>query len=215
MAANWLDQELGEVERYEELLASCRLSANPVGRLVLALFQAATPQRERWSDDVCTGLQLVEHLQDVGEDARRGRVYLAAEDRRRWGCRTEDLLAPTASPGLRRVVADYARRARLLLGSAVPLVADLSGLARLAVAGFAAGGLAALDAIWAADGDVLGVSCRPARRDVVRHALALLLPPAPGPRQGRSAGSPVAGEGTELSGSLEPLAEALLIGGRR
>ena len=53
-------------------------SANPVGRLVLAVFGASTPEHERWSDAICTGLQLVEHWQDVAEDAAAGRIYLPA-----------------------------------------------------------------------------------------------------------------------------------------
>ncbi|MCK4176607.1 squalene synthase HpnC [Aciditerrimonas ferrireducens] len=174
LAANWADQELGEVASWEALLASCALSANPVGRLVLAVFQAATPERVGWSDEVCTGLQVVEHLQDVGEDARRGRVYLAAEDRRRWGCTVLDLQAERASEALRRLVADYARRARGLLGAAVPLCASLGWPAKVAVAGFAAGGLAALEAIEAAGFDVLGVACRPRPQAVARQAARVL-----------------------------------------
>ena len=63
----------------------CRLSANPVGRLVLAAFGAATPERRRWSDAICTGLQLAEHWQDVAEDAAAGRIYLPADDMARFG----------------------------------------------------------------------------------------------------------------------------------
>ena len=69
------------------------LSAAPVGRLVLAVFGASTPERVALSDKVCIGLQVVEHLQDIGEDARRGRVYLPAEDMERFGCTEADLLA--------------------------------------------------------------------------------------------------------------------------
>ena len=56
-------------ETFEDLVGYCRLSANPVGRMVLAIFGVATPQRNAWSDSTCTALQLVEHWQDVAEDA--------------------------------------------------------------------------------------------------------------------------------------------------
>lgn len=175
VAANRLDQVLHDYQTYDQLLGSCELSANPVGRLVLAIFGAATPKRLALSDDVCTGLQLAEHLQDVGEDAHRGRRYLPAEDRHRWGCTDDDLLAATASPALRHLVGAYAGRARSLLESAVPLAGGLPRRHRLAIAGFAAGGLAALDAIDAAGGDVLAVACRPAPSAVLRHAARIVV----------------------------------------
>lgn len=179
VAANRLDQVRTVYQTYDQVLGSCELSANPVGRLVLAVFGAATAERVALADDVCTGLQLAEHLQDVGEDARRGRIYLAEEDRLRWGCHEADLRGPTAGPALRGVVATYTARARQLLLSAVPLVASLSGRHRLALAAFAAGGLAALDAVEAAAYDVLGMACRPSpvRRVALAATLAAGRPP--------------------------------------
>ncbi len=175
VAANRLEQLVSRYRTYDQLLGSCELSANPVGRLVLAVFGVATADRLERSDAVCTGLQITEHLQDVGEDARRGHVYLAAEDRDRFGCSTDDLLAPRASEPLRRLVASYARRARALLAAAVPLARDLPLRPRLAIAGFAAGGLAALDAIEVAGHDVLGVACRPTARRVAVHAVRIAV----------------------------------------
>lgn len=173
VAANRLDQVLTRYRTFDQLLGGCELSANPVGRLVLGIFGAVTPRRLALSDDVCTGLQLAEHLQDVGEDAARGRIYLAEEDRLRWGCDEADLLAPSAGPALRGVVATYTARARQLLLSAVPLAASVRGRHRLALAAFAAGGLAALDAVEAAGYDVLAVRCRPDRRRLLAHTAVL------------------------------------------
>lgn len=175
ISANRLDQVTARYETYEDLLASCALSANPVGRLVLAIFGADSADRLACSDDVCTALQLAEHLQDLGEDARRGRIYLPAEDRRRWGCDEQDLLAPTASVALRQLVADYTRRARRLLGAAVALSDGLALRHQIALAGFAGGGLAALDAIADADFDVLATACHPSRHRVLAHGGRLLL----------------------------------------
>ncbi len=72
--ANRVDQVVMHYDTWASLRGYCSLSANPVGRLVLAVFGVATPERLAWSDDVCTALQLVEHLQDVGEDYARGRA---------------------------------------------------------------------------------------------------------------------------------------------
>jgi squalene synthase HpnC len=172
--ANRRDQTVTRYATWDDLIGYCALSANPVGRLVLAIFAAATPERIALSDDVCTGLQIVEHLQDVGEDARNGRVYLPAELLERFGCPSEALGQPVAGAALRAAVADVAGRARRLLASGVPLARSLRGRPRWAVAGFCAGGLAALDGIAEAGNDVLGTRVRPDRATAVRHAIAIL-----------------------------------------
>jgi squalene synthase HpnC len=171
--ANRRDQQVRRYRTFDDLRAYCRLSATPVGELVLGIFEASTVERVAWSDDVCTALQLVEHLQDVGEDARRGRIYLPAEDLARFGCPESDLWAPTASRALREVVAFEADRSRHLLRQAIPLAGSLPALPRLAVAGFAAGGLATIDALVEADYDVLGETRRPARRRLLVHLARL------------------------------------------
>src|SRR5919109_2727780 len=84
--ANRMDQRVAEYETWGELKGYCVHSADPVGRLVLGLLRRADdPELVRASDDVCTGLQLVNFLQDVPRDLELGRVYLPAEDRRRFG----------------------------------------------------------------------------------------------------------------------------------
>jgi squalene synthase HpnC len=171
--ANRLDQVVTSYSTWAELLGYCALSANPVGRLVLTVLEAATPERIAWSDEVCSGLQVVEHLQDVGEDAGRGRVYLPADDLARAGCPADDLREVTASRALRTTIADVGERARGLLEASTPLARSLRGRPRWAVAGFCAGGLAALDAIAAADHDVLSRQVRPRRAGVARHAIAI------------------------------------------
>jgi len=153
--ANRLDQRCGRYETWEQLQAYCHLSADPVGELVLAIFGQASPERIALSDRICTALQLTEHCQDVAEDLRRGRLYLPGEDLARFGCEERDLSAPHASPALRSVLAFEVERARGLIAEGLPLVGMLRGRARLAVAAFAAGGSAALEAIERASFDVL------------------------------------------------------------
>jgi squalene synthase HpnC len=162
--ANRLDQTKARYETFGELLAYCDLSAAPVGELVLHAFGLATPERIALSDRVCAGLQITEHLQDVGEDRARGRVYLPQEDLERFGCDDDALLAPRVGAELRSVLELETARARELLDSGVPLVRDLPGRARLAVAAFVAGGRAALDALEREDFEVLGGRPRPPRR---------------------------------------------------
>jgi len=164
--ANRQDQVVSRYPVYDDLLAYCRLSANPVGRIVLHVFGAATPEREALSDQVCTALQLAEHWQDVAEDLRAGRIYLPQEDLDRFGCTESDLAAPRAAPQVRALMAFEEQRARALLDAGAPIVGTLRGAARVAVAGYVAGGRAALAAIAASGHDVLRATPRPGKHRV-------------------------------------------------
>jgi squalene synthase HpnC len=175
--ANRLDQVKHRCENYQELLDYCDLSANPVGELVLYVFGVATPERIRQSDAVCTGLQFVEHWQDVKEDYAAGRIYLPSEDLVKFGCREDELGANTASPALRELLRFECERAHSLLDEGVPLVKSLRGRARLAIGGFVAGGRAALDAIARASYDVTGGAPRARRRDFARRYFGMLFAP--------------------------------------
>jgi squalene synthase HpnC len=161
IAANRQDQIVSRYPAFADLVDYCRLSANPVGRIVLHVFGAATPEREALSDQVCTALQLAEHWQDVAEDLRVGRIYLPQEDMDRFGCTEQDLAAPRAAPKVRALIAFEERRARELLDAGAPIVGTLRGSARAAVAGYVAGGRAALAAIAASGHDVLRATPRP------------------------------------------------------
>lgn len=160
--ANRQDQEVSRYETFEQLLGYCRLSADPVGELVLHVFGAATPERLALSARICSGLQVIEHIQDVAEDQARGRVYLPLQDMARFGCTEAEISHPHPGPALRAVLEFEAGRARELLDQGAPLARTLPGRARIAVAGFVAGGRASLDALDRASYDVgLG---RPPRR---------------------------------------------------
>jgi squalene synthase HpnC len=170
--ANLRDQTVTAYETYEDLLGYCALSANPVGRLVLDVFGASTPRRVAHSDRVCSALQIIEHCQDVAEDHRAGRVYLPREDLDRFGVSPDELDAPVASSQLRRLIEFEASRALALLDDGRPLLHELRGWARVAVAGYVAGGRAAVTALRRRDWSVLPIAPRPARRTVAAAALA-------------------------------------------
>jgi squalene synthase HpnC len=171
VAANRRDQVVTRYDDFGELMAYCQLSAAPVGELVLHVFGVATPARIELSDRVCAALQVIEHLQDVGEDYRRGRVYLPADALDRAGCQEADLAAASAGSALRAVVAELAQRSRGLLAAGTPLMRGLPARPRVAVAGFVAGGRATLVALRRADYDVLAL--RP-RRTAAGFTVALM-----------------------------------------
>ena len=174
--ANRVDQRVSRYQTWEQLRRYCALSADPVGEVVLRVLGAATPARIALSDSICTALQLTEHCQDVAEDYAAGRIYLPAEDMARFGCTAEQLGVALASaaaplpPALRGVLAFEVARARGLLIAGRPLVGQLRGRARIAVAAFLAGGEAALEAIERAGYDVRR---GPPRATRARRALVL------------------------------------------
>jgi squalene synthase HpnC len=167
--ANRMDQRVSEYETWLDLKQYCVHSADPVGRLVLGVLgRDGDAESVALSDDVCTGLQLVNFLQDVPRDLGLGRVYLPAEDRRRF--EVAELDRP--SPQLRALLEFEAERARGLLGSGEELGRRLGGgRVGRAVALFARGGLAALEALERADWDIFNGRPRPSR---TRLALAAL-----------------------------------------
>jgi squalene synthase HpnC len=170
--ANRQDQVVGRYQTFEDLLGYCRLSANPVGRIVLHVFGSFSEGRAELSDSVCTALQLAEHWQDVAEDFRANRIYLPAQDMKEFGCTEDDLSLDSAPPQLRALIAFETQRAAAMLDAGAPLIGALRGTARAAVAGYVAGGRAALAAIAAAGHDVLRGTPVPRKR---RLAAELLL----------------------------------------
>lgn len=109
-----------------DLLDYCSRSANPVGELVLRLFDAYDDRRRPLSDAICSGLQLVNFVQDVAIDWTKGRLYVPAEDLARAGAREDDVAGAIqdrrATPALRRALAMQCRRAAQLFDRGRPLV---------------------------------------------------------------------------------------------
>ena len=165
--ANRMDQSVAEYGTWDDLKEYCRHSADPVGRLVLGLLRLdGEPELVVASDDVCTGLQLVNFLQDVPRDLELGRVYLPLEDRRTFGVTVLD----RPSPELLELLRYEAARARGLLGAGRLLQERIGGRMGRGVGLFARGGLAALDALESAHWDVFTGRPRPSR---TRLALAV------------------------------------------
>lgn len=139
---------------YASLLDYCARSANPVGRLMLHLFHAASPQNLEQSDAICTGLQLVNFWQDVRLDWHKHRVYLPQEDLHRHGVSEEDLAAARLTPAWRELMAFQVERTRALLHFGAPLARRLPGRIGLELRMVVQGGLRVLERIEAGGYDV-------------------------------------------------------------
>lgn len=154
------DRHVARYETYTDLLDYCRRSADPVGRLVLYLGGYRDELRQKLSDRTCTALQLANFWQDVARDWDKGRVYLPAEDRERFGVTEAQLAEKRCDDNYRALLKFEVERTRELFREGLPLLDLLSGHLRRDVILFSAGGWTVLDAIERQDYDTL--SRRPA-----------------------------------------------------
>lgn len=163
------DQVRTRYESRGELLAYCRRSADPVGRIVLALEGCREPALVGMSDAICTGLQLVNFWQDLKRDRIAGRVYLPADDMQRFGVAESMLDLPAAPAPLRALVHEELAWARELFAAGRPLARLAPPVLRPAISMFLGGGLAIAAAIERAACDTL------ARRPTVGRVTKLAL----------------------------------------
>jgi squalene synthase HpnC len=170
--ANRIDQRVTAYETWADLQQYCVRSADPCGRLVLGVLRRLDDEElVAASDSVCTGLQLVNFLQDVPRDLELGRVYLPAEDRRRFG--EPQLDRP--SDELRALLRFESERAASLLAAGEILRAQIGGRLGRAVGLFARGGLAALEALEHANWDIFTGRPKPSRARLAREAALTLV----------------------------------------
>jgi squalene synthase HpnC len=109
---------------FDDVLAYCDNSANPVGELVLRIAGAWTAERQRWADAICTGLQLANFWQDVFVDARKDRIYIPQEDIARFGASPEQVLRGPATDPLLSLIKFQVERTWDLFESGRPLCDD-------------------------------------------------------------------------------------------
>lgn len=152
---------------FAALLEYCRLSANPIGRMMLHLFRDRDAEHLRMSDAICTALQLTNHWQDVAIDLRNDRIYLPAEDRARFGVTEGDLRAGRVTEGFRALMQEEIERTRTLFARGKPLCDAARGRLRLELRLIWLGGERILKGIETVGYDVF------ARRPRLRTADAL------------------------------------------
>jgi squalene synthase HpnC len=170
--ANRIDQSVASYATWDDLARYCTYSADPCGRFVLGVLRRLDDvELVAASDAVCTGLQLVNFLQDVPRDLELGRIYLPEEDRTRFGVPALD----RPSDELRALLRFEAERAAALLAAGDLLRARIGGRLGRAVGLFARGGLAALDALEAAGWDIFTQRPKPSRARLAREAALVLV----------------------------------------
>jgi len=155
---------------FAEVMDYSRRSANPIGRLLLHLFEHAgygSFSREQ-SDRICSALQIINFWQDVALDWEKGRVYIPQEDLARYGMAEADIGAQRTGKAWSELMAFECSRARAMLAEGAPLGNALPGRLGLEIRATIAGGATILDRIDAVQGDVFRHRPRLGKRDWVR-----------------------------------------------
>ena len=166
------DQTVTRFRDADEVLAYCRYSANPVGRLVLYVCGYTDAERFHLSDATCTALQLANFWQDVASDyQQRGRIYFPQDAMHRFGVTEATIAAGVPTPEFRALMIDQIAWARSLFNEGLPLIGMVDSDLALDLDLFSRGGLEILNAIEARNYDVL--SARPAISKSTKISLAL------------------------------------------
>lgn len=139
---------------YTELLDYCRRSANPVGVLLLHLYEEATPINIAYSDAICSALQLINFWQDVAKDIAITRIYLPQDELASFGVTNEQIVQGQCNDAWRALMKFQVERARALMLQGAPLGTILTGRIGLEMRMIIAGGLRILDKIEAVNYDV-------------------------------------------------------------
>ncbi len=140
---------------FTEVMAYCRYSANPVGRLILHLTDQATPPNLKDSDHICSALQLVNFLQDMDQDYRENdRIYLPQDQMRRLGVEEKHFRDQLTDDAMRLLFRQEVRRTRGLMLQGASLGLRLPGRLGLEIRAIVAGGLRVLGKLEALEEDV-------------------------------------------------------------
>jgi squalene synthase HpnC len=165
------DQTVTRYRNFEELFEYCRYSANPVGRLVLALCGYQDADRQALSDATCTALQLANHWQDVIVDLLKDRVYLPLDVMERHGYPIDALLARRFDDRFKAAMRESVEVARELFLKGLPLAGMVDRRLAIDLDLFSRGGLKVLEKIEQQDYNVL--NARPAISKIERVGLLL------------------------------------------
>ncbi len=141
-------------ENYAALLDYCRRSANPVGTLMLHLYEEATPVNLAYSDAICTSLQLINFWQDVAKDDLISRIYLPLNEMAQFGVSPQHISKQRCDDAWRALMKFQVDRARALMLQGAPLGSILTGRIGLEMRMIIAGGLRILDKLEAVDYDM-------------------------------------------------------------
>lgn len=160
---------------FAELLHYCQHSANPVGQLVLFVHGHREPELHRFSDEICSGLQIANFLQDLSVDIPRGRIYIPEEDLVHFGVTREDLFAKRSTVAFRELMRFEVARTRAMFYRGQPLIRQVSPGLSMELDATWRGGMAILQRIEDQDYDTLTSRPTLEKRDMAGIAVRSLF----------------------------------------
>lgn len=171
IAAFRKDSSNPKYDTFDEVLDYCRYSANPIGRLLLKIFNCSNDENQRYSDSICTALQLTNFWQDISVDTRRNRFYIPLSDLTRFGLTFSDVARNDKRDEFRRLMKYQVERTRLKFNEGKPLLSNVTGGFRAELRFIYLGGTAILKKIETLNYDTRSV--RPALSKLDMTFLAL------------------------------------------
>ena len=165
-----------EYESFADVLDYCRLSANPVGRIMLALFGVTSVEAATASDALCTALQLANFWQDVSVDAEKPRLYIPIEDLREFGVTTQEIMERCRTPQFEKLMRFELQRTRDLFDTSRILFRFLRGASAVEIRAVWLGGMRILDKIERDQYTVLAKRPSLSKGDYVSILLRAFLP---------------------------------------
>ena len=150
-----MDLTVKRYSTWKDLLFYCRHSADPVGRMVLYISGVREEKLHRYSDFICTGLQLINFWQDTRTDLGRGRIYYPKSELKKAGVSEKELLALRDSPAFRKLARNVVDFTGSYFQKGFPLLDSVSGRLKLELRATCLGGRGILNKIRRMDYNVL------------------------------------------------------------
>ena len=134
--SNYQDLNKNRYKDFDELIDYCKLSANPVGSLVLRIFGEYSNTNLLLSDQICTGLQLINFLQDINRDSKLNRIYIPIDELSKFGVSEEDILCGKSNQEIIKMIKFQCERSKNIINSGKTLVSNLPGLKKIPISLF-------------------------------------------------------------------------------
>ena len=134
--SNYQDLTKKRYKDFDELVNYCKLSANPVGSMVLRIFDEFNDANLLLSDRICTGLQLINFIQDINRDSKFNRIYIPTNELEKFGVNEEDILNGISTEGLIQMIKFQCKRSKDIINSGKTLVSNLPGSQKIPISLF-------------------------------------------------------------------------------
>ena len=134
--SNYQDLNKKRYKNFDELISYCKLSANPVGSMVLRIFGECNDANLILSNQICTGLQLINFIQDINRDSKLDRIYVPLDELNKFGVNEEDILSENSTEEFIEMIKFQCKRSKNIINSGKTLVSNLPGSKKIPISLF-------------------------------------------------------------------------------